>query len=207
MNIIDRYGSNSLRGVVAVLLGAACILGGPDLATNAQPLQAEQSITRTASRGGLSSEDLLRQGVDQAQKGDYETAINRYTQALRVDPKLVSAYNGRGLARFDLGDERGAIEDYTQALRIDPELVRAYVNRGLARSALGDRQGALKDLNTALRIDPRNANAYDSRGDIRAQMGNKQAAIQDYRKAANIYSRRGDIARYEQQLDNIGRVE
>lgn len=190
-----------------MLLGAACLLGGSDLAINAQTLQAEQSIIRTASRGGLSAGDLLRQAVDQAQQGDYETAISRYTQALRVDPKLVSAYNGRGLARFDLGDERGAVEDYTQALRINPKLVRAYVNRGVVRSALGDRQGALKDLNAALRVDPSNANAYDSRGDIRAQMGNKRAAIQDYRKAANIYSTRGDIARYEQQLDNIGRVE
>ena len=41
-----------------------------------------------------------------------------YTQAIKIDPNYVNAYNNRGLARDDLGDKQGAIKDFQTAANI-----------------------------------------------------------------------------------------
>jgi Flp pilus assembly protein TadD len=45
--------------------------------------------------------------VEQADKalteGDYDTAIRRFNEAIRLDPKFARAYHGRGVAYFYKG--------------------------------------------------------------------------------------------------------
>jgi Flp pilus assembly protein TadD len=60
--------------------------------------------------------------------GDLEGAIVDFDQALRIKPKLVGAYNNRGVARKGEGNIDGAPADFDQALRLDPRLAEAYNN-------------------------------------------------------------------------------
>jgi tetratricopeptide (TPR) repeat protein len=69
--------------------------------------------------------------------------IADYSEAIRIRPGYVDAYNNRGVVRKEKGDYDGAIADYNEAIRLDPLHVSAYNNRGLARSSKGDRKGAL----------------------------------------------------------------
>jgi tetratricopeptide (TPR) repeat protein len=65
-------------------------------------------------------------------KGDLDSAIADYDQAIALDPKDAIAYNGRGNVYYDRKDYDGAIADYVQAIMLDPKLALAYNGRGNA---------------------------------------------------------------------------
>ena len=54
-------------------------------------------------------------------KKDYDTAISRFTEAIRANKDYVEAYYNRGLAHEFKGQTREALEDYHNALGIFPE--------------------------------------------------------------------------------------
>ncbi len=94
------------------------------------------------------------------EEGDYEGAIEVYSQAIPLEPNDADAYNGRGFARYGLKDYQGAIEDYNEAIPLEPNDADAYNGRGFARYGLKDYQGAIEDYNEAIRLEPNFAPAY-----------------------------------------------
>jgi tetratricopeptide (TPR) repeat protein len=130
--------------------------------------------------------NFFLQAVDKQNRRDLQGAILAYTEAIRLNPNFVEAYNNRGMSRSDLGDKQGAIADFNQALQISPNSVEPYVNRGVARYSLGDTQGAIADFNQALQINPNNAQPYYNRGIARYSLGDKQGSISDFNQALRI---------------------
>jgi tetratricopeptide (TPR) repeat protein len=112
--------------------------------------------------------------------GDYQGAIEAYTQAIRIDPKYADAYLGRGAAKHSLGDKQAAIEDFTQAININPKLQGAYEIRGFTKAETGDYRGAVADFNQAIKINPKgNLFAYRGRGLAKAALSDYQGALAD----------------------------
>ncbi|MFN6567809.1 tetratricopeptide repeat protein [Dendronalium sp. ChiSLP03b] len=143
------------------------------------------------------------QAGDKYDKGDFQGAIADYTQAIKLNPNYLKAYNNRGLARYLLGDNQGAIIDFNQVLKLDSSDIDGYNNRGLARYNLGDKKGALADYSQALRFNPKYALAYNNRGIARNNLDDNQGAIADFNQAIKInpnyaeaYAGRG-LARYQ----------
>ena len=66
-------------------------------------------------------------------KGEHDKAITDFSEAIRLDPKYVNAYIGRGLCWYNKGEYEKAMADYNEAIRLDPEYAGAYLNRGLCR--------------------------------------------------------------------------
>ena len=64
--------------------------------------------------------------------GEYERAVEDYTQALQVDPHNSYAYYNRGVTRDRSGDYEGAIADFTQAIGLDPANADFFHNRGFS---------------------------------------------------------------------------
>ena len=60
-----------------------------------------------------------------ARTRDYDRAIADYDQAIRLDPKLTLAYNGRGIVYYDKKDYQHAIADHSQAIKLDPRFAMA----------------------------------------------------------------------------------
>ncbi|MEC4813028.1 MAG: tetratricopeptide repeat protein [Scytonema sp. PMC 1069.18] len=85
-------------------------------------------------------------GNSRADLGDYEGAIEDYTQAIKLNRKDADAYYHRGNYRYDLGDYIGAIADYNQAIRLNPNDADAYYNRGISHYNQGDKQATLQDF-------------------------------------------------------------
>ena len=82
-------------------------------------------------------------------KGEYETAITNYNQALQINPNDADLYYKRGLAHYYLGDYETAIADYSQAIQINFKYAKSYNKRGLARYQLGNYK---KQLRITLRL-------------------------------------------------------
>ncbi len=58
--------------------------------------------------------DYNRLGLTRSESGDYQGAIDNYTQAIRLNPGDEISYIRRGYARMQLGDYEGAINDNAQ---------------------------------------------------------------------------------------------
>jgi len=134
----------------------------------------------------LTAEEWYNLGKNKGQSGDYKGAIADLNQAIKIKPDYANAYNGRGVAKYNLGDKQGAIADYNQAIKIKPDYADAYHNRGLAKYNLGDKQGAIADYNQAIQLKPDYADAYNNRGVAKDDLGDNQGAITDYNQAIKI---------------------
>jgi tetratricopeptide (TPR) repeat protein len=157
---------------------------------------------------------FLDRGILFATRGDYDTAIADFTEAINLDQNMVSAYILRGRALlasvsrvtaveenfstiWSSTDERipveqrqaaydRAIADYTQAIRLDPDNARAYASRSGIYIAKGDYDRAIADCTQAIRIDANNAIAYGNRGSCYNAKGDYDRAIADCTQAIRL---------------------
>jgi lipoprotein NlpI len=170
------------------------------------PVQPTPSPTPAPARNAKSyfdSGELFRS------QGDYVTAIEEYTQAIRLDPNYAVAYHNRGFAYHAKGDNDGAITDYTQVIRLDPNYAGTYYNRGNAYYDKNDYDTAIADYNQAIRLNPNYALAYNNRGNAYNNKGDYDRAITDYTQVirldpnhagtyynrGNAYNNKGDYDR------------
>ena len=134
------------------------------------------------------AEAFFKQGFEHLiEEKDYESAIEDFNQAIRLNPKYSRAYNGRGLAYSGQGDYGRAIADYNESLRLnnsEPWLV--YRNRGNVYLDQEDYGRAIADYNEAIRLNPNYAHAYNSRGLAYSRQGDEGRAIADYNEAIRL---------------------
>ncbi|MGH9832797.1 MAG: tetratricopeptide repeat protein [Blastocatellia bacterium] len=79
-------------------------------------------------------------------RGDLRGALEDYSRAIEIDPRLALLYGNRGVTRKALGDLKGAIADYTEAIRLRPDFNLAYFNRSAAWRAMGKGYEAEQDF-------------------------------------------------------------
>jgi tetratricopeptide (TPR) repeat protein len=130
------------------------------------------------------------------QRGDVQSAIKDFTQAIKLDQNFIEAYSSRGIALLKLallnqGDPKKAIDDFTEVIqRPSGDLqVHALINRANALVLLKDRKGAIGDYTQAIRINPGSATAYYNRGNTRRELGDLPGAIEDYTEAIRVNPR------------------
>jgi tetratricopeptide (TPR) repeat protein len=102
--------------------------------------------------------DSVEKGYLAHRRGDYEQAIQMYTQiiqrrGLSVKERAVS-YLLRGEARRDMGNLEEAIYDFTRALNQWPNYPQAIFFRGQCLAQLDRFNEALADLTRASELDP-----------------------------------------------------
>jgi tetratricopeptide (TPR) repeat protein len=135
----------------------------------------------------------------------YARAVISYTNALTRDPKLYSAYLGRGLCLRMLGEWQAAISDYSVAIDLNPSFFEAFVNRGEAYHSLQQYADAINDYKKAIEINPENRSPYYNLGITFDVLKQHDKAIENYTNAISCepyhlhsYRRRG-IAFYDKQ--------
>jgi len=102
------------------------------------------------------------QGNANIQSNDNDGAIASYTEALKLDPKLIYALIARGAAYYSKGDYQSAVDDYSRTLELEPNDAGVFNSRGNAYRQMGNYQMAIADYEAALRIDPNNAEAREA---------------------------------------------
>jgi tetratricopeptide (TPR) repeat protein len=61
-----------------------------------------------------------------------QTAIVDYNKAIKINPKMSTALNNRGIVKAKLKDYRGAILDFTKTIGLNYNLSDSYHTRGNA---------------------------------------------------------------------------
>lgn len=96
--------------------------------------------------------------------GDYQAAINDYSQLLEVKPNHLEALKQRAFTKIQVKDYEGAIADHTRRIKIDPSNAVAYFDRAYCQGLIDKNQLAIEDYTKAIELDYKYASAYKNRG-------------------------------------------
>jgi len=97
--------------------------------------------------------ELKQEAADLKSSGDWEAALEKYTEAILVAPPSPLLLANRATALLKLGRPRAAERDCNEALKENPDSAKALRIRGKARKEMGDWEGALHDLSASQQID------------------------------------------------------
>jgi tetratricopeptide (TPR) repeat protein len=119
-------------------------------------------------------------------KGEHDQAIQKYTQAIQLDPEQAAFVFARGTAYLRKKETDRAIADYDRAISLDSTRSLSFQLRGFAYSEKGEYDRAISDYNEALRRDAGNAGAIFGRGQMHHTKGEYDRAIADYTEALRL---------------------
>ncbi len=164
--------------------------------------------------------------------GDFNKALQDYSQAVAIEPQNPELYNSRGKTYFDMAMSgkyesqskelvQKALKDYTQALSIPTVKPKSkaeiLINRGAANGSQQNFQQSIQDITEGLKIDPTNENGYFNRSIAYYTVGQLDNALSDYNEYlkfqpnnANVWYESGMIlrakARNQEAIERLTRA-
>ena len=143
--------------VLFIVLGLACATTEPGSSPGKQFGEFVKSAILPQSQSSgtqRSAEEYYKRGDENLRNGNYEQAIEDFTEAIRLNPNSPSSYNNRAWVyayhlktNFDQ-----AISDATQAIRLSPNEPNHFGTRGWAYLGKGDYDSATDDFFKALEL-------------------------------------------------------
>jgi tetratricopeptide (TPR) repeat protein len=184
-----------LLALASVVIGSLTpSLAGDDLAScmneNAAPDAAVDACTRAIERAQTTKANVATLYEWRARAREKTGAIDRavadYSEAIRINPGAVSAYQNRAALFFARREYARVIADWSEVARIDPKNAAAFINRGAARYLSGDLDGAIVDYDAALSLAPDNGIVLSNRGAAWRDKGDLSRAFADLDCAIQI---------------------
>mmetsp|Transcript_28242 Transcript_28242/g.89945 ORF Transcript_28242/g.89945 Transcript_28242/m.89945 type:complete len:290 (-) Transcript_28242:261-1130(-) len=125
------------------------------------------------------AQDAKGKAMEQLGAGNFEKAIDLFTQAIILNPGSAILHANRAGAYVKWSKPNAAIRDCNAALAINPDSARAYKSRGMALALLGKWEAAAKDLRAACSLD------YDEEANTQLKFVDPKAKrISDHRLGA-----------------------
>ena len=107
------------------------------------------------------AERLKGEGNTLFQAGKYAEAIDKYGDAIELDPTAPAYYCNRAFCHLKMENHGLAIADATLSLELEKTFVKAYYRRGSAFMALGKYKDALKDFKSVRQLKPNDKEAFE----------------------------------------------
>ena len=140
-----------------------------------------------------SAAQLTTLGNMELGQGRYETAIQHYRSALKVDKTYLTAKYNLGLAYQQLGQVKQAREWYEESLKVSPDQPDVLCNLGYLEWLAGNWQGAADRFQEAARLAisaPVDAAQYWTNvGSAREKLQQFPAALRAYQEALALNNR------------------
>ncbi|KAF9335092.1 hypothetical protein BGZ91_010609 [Linnemannia elongata] len=89
----------------------------------------------------------------------YDEAVEKYTEAIEVNPNVAAFYANRAFAHTKLEAYGAAILDGDKAVEVDPKYAKGYYRRGVGKYALARYKEAAKDFRIVLKFAPNDKDA------------------------------------------------
>lgn len=140
--------------------------------------------------------DFYFRGTQRSLAKEYRLAIEDYTQAIALEPKMIDAYLKRCEMLYKLSDNRGVLDDCYRILEIDSGVAKAHYYQGRARYSLGYIQSAIESYTAAIARQRDYAQAYYYRGIAYRENRNTLAAIEDLQRAAKLFRQQNSNSAY-----------
>lgn len=120
-----------------------------------QSLQANKKETLTAE-SIAEAETYKNEGNELMRQGLFKEAIEKYTEAICINPDNAVYYSNRAAAYSRLDLNEYVVEDCECAVKLDPTYGKAYGRLGIAYSRLNNLKKARDAYLKALELDPTN---------------------------------------------------
>ena len=154
-----------------------------------------------------------------ASDGQYEEAVMRYQQAIKINPHFAAAHNNLGVTLNELNRYDEAIKSFQQAIKIKSDYAEAHNNLANGLRQKGEVKQAIIYYDKAVRLKGDYAEPHFNLGVLLSQQGRDEEAVKQYRRAlqikpdfilahdnlASLLSRQGDlegaVAHYQQAIN------
>ena len=83
----------------------------------------------------------------------HEEAVEKFKEALKIDPDNVQIWTSWGVALIELGQFEEAADKFKKAVELQPDFVPALYGWGLTLKAQGKEEEAADKFQTAAEID------------------------------------------------------
>lgn len=137
---------------------------------------------------------LADSGLAAMRRGDSASALQRYDQAIALNPSYARAYRLRGDALRDKGAYDAAIEAYDQAIKRKADDAGVFTDRAYVYQIKGEYDRAIQDFDRAIALKSNHALALKNRGRTHFYMGHFADAAADLRRGAQIDSTNAYVA-------------
>lgn len=204
-----------------VLFGHGAVVGAIDQtisrvpAAQSEPRPAAPTTKRAASTPQAA--DLAERGQQELDAGNFDQALDHFTQALKLEPKNAELYYLRAITYTWLDDYDKALADFDRAIQLDPKMAEVFYERGIAHLYLENYDLAEKDFDQAVGLDVEYIDAYVGRAWLYYLTDEYDAARKDIAQAlrldqevADIYHVRGlillDTGEFDQAIADFSKA-
>jgi len=118
--------------------------------------------------------------------GRTSDAIAHYSEALRINPRFLDAYDNLGLALASEGRTDEAIALYAKTLGLKPTDADAHNNLGKLLAEQGKVGDAVAHFSEAVRLKPQFSEAHNNLANALATEGKLREAIDEYTEALRL---------------------
>ncbi|MGD2114701.1 MAG: tetratricopeptide repeat protein [Acidobacteriota bacterium] len=120
--------------------------------------------------------------------GEHEEAIEKFDQALEMDPNYSEYYNERGSVYLSMGRYEEAVRDYQRAIETSPPYPEVWTNLGQCLRKMGRVEDAIQAYSRALDLDPEHFLARVGRAQALDLLERVEDAEADYTHALRLDS-------------------
>lgn len=144
------------------------------------------------AREGLEGVYVTR-GLLARQSGKRSEALTAFEEAVKANPKSVSAALELGAELEAQGQSERAMEVYGKAAAASPDDATAHAKLGAVFAARGMNDRAAAELETAVKLNPRDAASQKALGYVYAAQGKRDQAAAAFHQAMRQYVIAGDM--------------
>ena len=148
--------------------------------------QMQPGTQSTAAFTAFQTAESLRKQPNDA---GLDAAIEKYKEAVEIDPQYAIAYANLGIAyahSYAIRRDQGALElaraNCERALTLAPDLAEGHLALGSVLQWSGDEQGALVEFAKVLKLDPSNSRALVWQGQAYARLNRWTDAEQSFNR-------------------------
>jgi serine/threonine protein kinase/Tfp pilus assembly protein PilF len=129
------------------------------------------------SENQILSDKYVEEALTDLRERNYNRAITKLDQAVRVDPSNSLAWSTMAAVSIYRNDFKQAIEQSQKALTLDNNNSDAYYNLAYAQEETGDKEKALDNYAAAIKIDSLFTRAYSALGNLLIELDRAEEAI------------------------------
>ncbi len=132
--------------------------------------------------------DDLDRGREEEAKQKFDLAVQKFQEALTIDPSYAHAHNGLGWNAFYRDDYARALEEFDRAIAIDPANVDAFFGKNAVyrNQDPPNYEMAIDVLNQAAAVAPQNDQVLSWMGWTYLDQGEVGAATEQFRQALQL---------------------